>query len=130
MIQQSSTNDRFCNMWSGIIEKLPKEPDKNTFELDSGLIDAAYCKLNRANDISDVNDGFIESLAKAGFWTNGDFILCPTEDEQDVMLAFLETMILELQEDYSLLSGYYDSDEDQRNNEVDDCTGFYYVDIE
>ena len=60
--------------------------------------------------------------ADPGYWTNGEEILCSCEAEADIIADFLEDCGV----DY-VNTGYYDPDEDRRNNEQDDCTGFWYV---
>ena len=64
-----------------------------------------------------------------GFWTNGSQILCPSETEAEIIAEFLIDVFSE-HENTSILTGYYDPFEDAENGEQDDCTGFYYVDIE
>jgi len=58
-------------------------------------------------------------------WQNGDEILCKNQDTIQV-IAFLFEYIL----DGSTLkarTGYHDPNEDAKNNEIDDCTGYHYV---
>lgn len=70
----------------------------------------------------DVNDD-------PGFWTNGTEILCPSKMEKNVMVVFLTDLFSEFG-DFCVRSGYYDPFEDARNDERDECSGFYYVDLE
>ena len=63
-----------------------------------------------------------------GFWTNGDEILCPTEMECEIVADFLEDVFSEW-DGYKMKTGYYDPFEDARNGEIDDNTGFYYIDL-
>lgn len=68
---------------------------------------------------ADVNDD-------PGFWTDGEEILCPSEAECEIVADFLEDMFREVY-DTDVHTGYYDPDEDDRNGERDDHTGFYYI---
>lgn len=60
-----------------------------------------------------------------GFWTNGELILCPTAEAAENIADFLENLGIT---DYAV-TGYYDPEADERSDEVDDCTGWYYADI-
>ena len=64
-----------------------------------------------------------------GFWTNGEEILCPSEAEMEMVYEFLNDIFNEF-ENYILITGWYDPDEDANNGEQDDCTGFNYVRLE
>lgn len=58
-----------------------------------------------------------------GIWSNGCDIVCETEAIADTIAEFLESMgITDI-----ATTGYFDPEEDERNNEVNECTGFYYV---
>lgn len=60
-----------------------------------------------------------------GYWTDGDEILCKTEAVAEHLANFLEDIGFD-----KVHTGYYDPVEDQRNNEVDSHTGWYYVNID
>lgn len=64
-----------------------------------------------------------------GFWTNGEEILCPSEAEMNMVYEFLNDIFREFG-NYTLITGWYDSEEDRENGEQDDCTGFNYVRLE
>lgn len=64
-----------------------------------------------------------------GFWTDGDEILCPTKTESEVLANALEDVLREMPS-ITVQTGYYDPEEDVRNGEVDEHTGFYYVKFE
>lgn len=64
-----------------------------------------------------------------GYWTNGAEILCPTETECEIVADFLEDLFKEYGE-IKMHTGYYDPDEDRRSGEMDDNTGFYYIDFD
>ena len=60
-----------------------------------------------------------------GYWTDGEEILCKTEEAAEHLADFLEDLGFD-----SVRTGYYDPEEDQRNNEVNDHTGWYYVTVD
>ena len=66
-----------------------------------------------------------EKYNQHGFWTDGYEILCKTEKQATALADFLEDIGF----DY-VNTGYYDPEEDKRNNEVDQFTGWWYVSID
>lgn len=56
-------------------------------------------------------------------WTNGEDILCETENEAEVIANFLE----QLGAVTDANTGYFDPEEDSRNDEEDEGTGWHYV---
>lgn len=64
-----------------------------------------------------------------GFWTNGEEILCPSEAVMEMVYEFLNDIFREFG-NYTLITGWYDPEEDRENGEQDDCTGFNYVRLE
>lgn len=71
-------------------------------------------------------DNILERLPNAPtqnfrIWTNGDSILCSTQEEANAIADVLDAS------GFDAVTGYYDPDEDERNDEADDCTGYYYV---
>lgn len=52
----------------------------------------------------------------------GDTIMAKDEKSADLLADFLE------QFGYVACTGYYDPEEDKRSNEVDECTGLWYID--
>lgn len=55
-------------------------------------------------------------------WAVKDEILCSHEDVAEIIADFLEHMGFD-----EVNTGYYDPEEDKRNNEVDKFTGWYYI---
>lgn len=55
-------------------------------------------------------------------WAVEDEILCDDENVAEIIGDFLECLGFE-----EVNTGYYDPEEDKRNNEVDKFTGWYYV---
>ena len=66
-----------------------------------------------------------EEHNKHGYWTDGEEILCKTEDQAEALADFLEDVGF----DY-IQTGYYNPEDDKRNNEVNDHTGYWYVSID
>ena len=64
-----------------------------------------------------------------GFWTNGEEILCPTQADCDILADFLQDLLCG-NSTITVHTGYYDPEEDRRNNEQDDNTGFYYINFD
>ena len=60
-------------------------------------------------------------------WTDGDEILCRTKDGMDAILDVLATMYRSQRDEMGFVTGYYDPEEDKRNNEEDRYTGWYYL---
>ncbi|EXG87800.1 hypothetical protein K413DRAFT_4700 [Clostridium sp. ASBs410] len=61
-----------------------------------------------------------------GIWTNGDDIMCETETIANVIADFLESIgVTDV-----ATTGYFDPVDDERNGEVNECTGFYYITCE
>ena len=58
------------------------------------------------------------------FWTTGGIILASTEEKANELADFFD-------ENFGAVTvtGYYDPDEDEKNNMVDMCTGYWYIDI-
>lgn len=58
-----------------------------------------------------------------GIWSNGYDIMCETEQIANTIAELLESMNIT---DVAT-TGYFDPKEDKENDEVNECTGFYYV---
>lgn len=58
-------------------------------------------------------------------WSDGDEILCENENLAEHIADFIDAVY----GDQTVNTGFYDPEEDQRNNEVTDSTGWYYVTI-
>lgn len=55
-------------------------------------------------------------------WAVDDEILCNHENVAEIIGDFLEHMGFD-----EVNTGYYDPEEDKRNNEIDKFTGWYYI---
>lgn len=58
-------------------------------------------------------------------WSSGDEIFCEDEMTAEHIADLIDMMYGES----VVNTGYYDPEEDERNNEVRDTTGFYYVTV-
>lgn len=61
-----------------------------------------------------------------GYWYDGNEILTPDEIGAESVADFIDA----LAGDRISHTGYYDPKEDERSGEVDDHTGYYYVDFD
>lgn len=75
--------------------------------------------VNQLNDIADA----VEKAFQCE-WT-GDEFLTETEEKADRIADFLEALGF----DYAV-TGYYDPEQDERDNCVDNCTGKWYVSVD
>lgn len=62
-------------------------------------------------------------------WSDGDEILVKSEDAADKIADAIELFYQSQGEDVLVNTGYYDPEEDKRNNEEDQYTGWWYVNI-
>lgn len=60
-------------------------------------------------------------------WSTGDEILCKTESAAETVANLIGYMSKANGEEVLLSTGYYDPEEDKRNNEEDKFTGWYYI---
>ena len=62
-------------------------------------------------------------------WSDGDEILVKSEDAADKIADAIELLYQSQGEDILVNTGYYDPEEDKRDNEEDKYTGWWYVNI-
>ena len=72
----------------------------------------------------------LPDYSSGNIWTNGDDILCKTESAADTLADMFEHLYKMQDEEILVNTGYYDPEEDKRNNEVDRNTGWWYVNID
>ena len=60
------------------------------------------------------------------YFSDGEQIICATEFECDCLLCFLDDILKEFS-DIQLYSGFYNRQEDERNEEVDKYTDWWYL---
>lgn len=63
-------------------------------------------------------------------WTDEDEILVKTESAANTIADLIEALYRTQGEDILVNTGYYDPEEDKRNNEEDRYTGWWYVNID
>lgn len=67
-----------------------------------------------------------EPLNGCEYWVAGDTIICASEKSCNALADVFDAL-----DNYgcNACTGYFDRIEDERNGEVDRCTGYWYVDI-
>ena len=60
-------------------------------------------------------------------WTDEDEILVKTESAANVIADLIEMLYRADDESVEICTGYYDPEEDKRNDEVDEHTGWWYI---
>ena len=71
----------------------------------------------------------LRDYSEGEIWSLGDELLCKTEDAANTLADLLEQLYRSQGEEIIVNTGFYDPDEDKRNNEEDRCTGWWYVNI-
>lgn len=98
-------------------------------------LNSKICRIDESEEIKMITFyQILESLPtepkacddNPGIWSNGCDIMCETEAIANTIADFLESMGVS---DVAT-TGYFDPDEDRRCNEVNECTGYYYVTCE
>lgn len=81
---------------------------------------------------ADMVNGVLDSICKLlphtndyRIWSDGTEILCETEQLAENIADLFDALYAA----QTVNTGYYDPAEDERNNEVDSRTGFYYVTV-
>lgn len=72
----------------------------------------------------------LRDYSEGEIWTTGDEILVKTESAANTIADILTTLYKTQGEDVTIVTGYYEPEEDFMNNEIDRCTGWWYVNIE
>ncbi len=72
----------------------------------------------------------LRDYSEGDIWTDGDEILCKTESAAKTLVDLFQTLYRTQGEEISINTGYYDPEEDKRNNEEDRYTGWWYVTIQ
>lgn len=71
----------------------------------------------------------LRDYSDGDLWSLGDELLCKTESAANLLADLLEQLYRSQGEDIIINTGFYEPEEDKRNNEVDRCTGWWYVNI-
>lgn len=88
---------------------------------------------NRLYSVFETIGAMLNASKKNGttdMWFDGERILSPNKSDINWLMTFFEELADETKVDFLTVTGYYDPEEDKRNNEVDDHTGMYYLEIE
>ena len=72
----------------------------------------------------------LRDYSEGDIWSSGDEILCLTESAADTLADMFESLYRAQGEEILVNTGYYDPEEDKRNNEEDRYTGWWYVNID
>lgn len=79
-------------------------------------------------------DSFVEALpdySDGNIWTDGDReILVRTESAAEAVADLIELLYRAQGDDISINTGYYDPEEDRKNGETDQYTGWWYINID
>lgn len=126
---------QLINADSLILENQPGKGENN-FRCARNMLPAEQDNRNSYQEECETTDLFSEILKAlpktpgecSDYWTNKDIILCSSEEKMCALISFL-TDLYSIR-NINILTGYYDPDEDEKSGEVDECTGFWYVDIE
>lgn len=72
----------------------------------------------------------LRDYSEGDIWSAGGEILCRTEGAADALADMFESLYRAQGEEILVNTGYYDPEEDKRNNEEDRYTGWWYVNID
>lgn len=116
----------YKNVW---ITSVDKNGDSNTSSdivVFAREIDKKTTQVNWFEVIAERLRDYSEGDA----WSDGECeILCKTESAASAIADILEQLYHSQNEDVLVNTGFYDPEEDKRNNEEDRYTGWWYVDI-
>lgn len=112
------------------------EHGENIFEVSgSEVLKAVAKEIYRAPEEStpDWITRLLESLPNCQektIWSDGEEILVRTESAANAVADLIEQLYKSEGKDVLVNTGYYDPEEDQRNNEKDEYTGWWYIRME
>ena len=87
--------------------------------------------MNEKIDWIDMIIKSLPALPSKDIWTDGDKeILVKTESSANTIASLIEWLYKMQNKEILINMGYYDPEEDKRNNEEDEYTGWWYVNIE
>lgn len=72
----------------------------------------------------------VRGEASGWVWSDGSELLCHTESVADALADLIEQLYFAQGVEMICHTGYYDPAEDERSGEVDDHTGWWYVEVE
>lgn len=86
---------------------------------------------NRKIDWIEIFADRLRDYSEGDVWCDGSTeILCKTESAANAIADLIEQLYKAQGEDVLINTGYYDPEEDKRNNEEDHYTGWWYVNID
>lgn len=71
----------------------------------------------------------LRDYSDGDIWSSGDELLCRTESAANTLADMLEQLYKSQDQNIIINTGYYDPEEDKRNQEEDRYTGWWYVNI-
>lgn len=78
-----------------------------------------------------VKDGLILcGFRDEKFWCDGEKFMCKNESTANFLADMLESLYSAQGEDLTIITGYYDPEDDIQNNVVDGYTGLWYVEMD
>lgn len=83
-------------------------------------------KVEWFNEIADR----LRDYSEGEIWSTADEILVKTESAANAIADMMESLYRIQGDEVLVNTGYYDPDEDKRNNEVDRYTGWWYINIQ
>lgn len=83
-------------------------------------------KVEWFNEIADR----LRDYSEGEIWSTKDEILVKTESAANAIADMMESLYRIQGDEVLVNTGYYDPDEDKRNNEVDRFTGWWYINIQ
>lgn len=113
MIERKCKETEGCSCKELLDKKLPM------VESEMQPIDWFYMICGKLRDYSD-----------GDVWSDGAEILCKTESAANTLADMLEQLYKLQDQNVIINTGYYDPEEDKRNQEEDRYTGWWYVNIE
>lgn len=72
----------------------------------------------------------LPDYSEGKIWSDGSEILVKTESAADTVADLIESLYRLQGEEVLVNTGYYDPEEDKRNNEEDRYTGWWYINID
>lgn len=114
------------NMFECIMKNLPSSPDKEALDKTAGYENEIFEALSKEK----IDEGIFVLLKEAGFWSDGEMILCPSETSMETMYHFLEEQLNKGNKEYVIVTGYYDPFEDEEDDLVDEYTGYNYITLD
>ena len=85
--------------------------------------------MNKKNNWFEMIAKNLRDYSEGEIWSSGDEILCKTESAANTLADMFTTLYRTQGEEIVVNTGYYDPEEDRRNNEVDRHTAWWYVNI-